>query len=418
MIPIKDFSSFLGILVDLNNFYWDREESSLTIQKETSVIKIFNNRRLASVNGKSLMLRYIPFIHNNSLYISYEDFASIFGLQAVLDSKMRVLAFVNEKVFEQNEKILQKIITTLNMQERLEVEIKFDFQDELFQFDFKVDNLNKLVNGTLLVDKLYHNRYILEKAEIYVKDNNSFVKDFKINKWRLDESGSFNVVSSFLRVFSSSHMLYFGDLAKATFVLRETPRGFVFQNAVIFNEYLNHDLGFYKPMNFNFRMNVDKNSYEIVNLVVQNSEIVEEEVQNSRLDVVFLGYGSKVNLTIPRANQFVERYVEDIVNVNAIRKGLILFIYDAQQSAFQFLEKITSVDELIVSLQGVIQLEEDDHFINYGPYLPNLIGGVDSSAQHFKPREDGLGGLKITVDVLQKTIDVKVSEQDEIVIIK
>jgi hypothetical protein len=418
MIPVKDFSQFMSVSMDENHFYWDKEESSLTIRKENRVIKIYNNRRFARINGEGLMLGDIPFIKKGLLYVSYEDLARLFDIKAVLDRKMKVLAFVDEKLFEQNKNILQKIITTLNMQERLEVEIKFDFHDELFQFDFKVDNLNKLVNGRLSVDKFYNNRHIMEKAEIYVKDNNSFVKDYKINKWRLEESGSFNVIRSFLSVFSSSHMLYFGDVALATFVLRETPRGLVFQNSVIFNEYLKDDLGFFEPINFNFRMNVDKNSYEIVNLVVQNSEILGEEVKNSRLDIAFLGYGRKVNLVVPKINDFVERYVDDIRNVNAIRKGLILFIYDAQESAFALFEKIENVDDLIKALQGVIQIEVNHQFINYGPYLPNLMGGAEPEAAPYKPKEVGQGGIRISIDMGLKTIDVRVSEQDELIIIK
>ena len=417
MVPVREFAQLLGIDINNHGLTWSKNESSLELLNVDIYAKIYNNRRIAIKNGQYFHLNHIPFIYDGALYIAFNDLAYIFDKISILSNELKVLSIVDREIYFQNKYILGKIKNTLNSQEKMDVEIKFDFEEEVLNFDFKVDNINQIVNGKLIVDKYFNNRYVKEKAEIFANENNFFIKDYTINKWRLDESGSFNVISSFLRVFSSSHMLNFDPIAYSTFVLRDSPRGYIFQNNVIYNEYLKYDLGFHRGDNFYFRMNVNKNTYEIINLVVQNTEFVEQEILTSRLDVFFWEYGDKVSFNLPAPHEFAQRNVTDIQNANAIKKALILFLFDAQLDANYILSKINTVDELLEMLQNIITLDSREQSISYGPYLANL-SEKDLKIETYKPVQQEKQALNITVDIQRKNVQVEFSHEDKLTIIE
>jgi hypothetical protein len=416
MLPVKEVLNIAGINEDKGTLIWNPEESSLNIFHNEILFKIYNNKRNGYNGDYRTRLDYTPFIYDGSMYVSYKDIARNCGWVGIWEQSTRVVAICNYDFFYKNKELLSKTIVKLDSQPKLLVDISFDYDDENILFNFKIDNVNRIFNGSFLDTKTLENKIITEKSELFIKDENLFIKDYKINKWRLDETTNFDVATSFLRAFSSSYMLRFDDFAYSTFKFRETSRGFIFQNGIPFNDYMRKDMGFAASSMFNFLMYVDKDDYSISNIVVMNTSSYGQESQNSRMDISFGKYGSDVNIKIPERFEYADINVDDSRKINSIKKALTLFLFDADKEAFNIIENSKSVNELIVLLQKPIEIKLNDEIIKYGPYLSNVIGYGEPDATYYRPSQQDKKGLDISIIKKTKSVDVQLSLSDNLII--
>lgn len=416
MVPVKDTIEASGIKTDKGNFVWTSSESSLNIFDKNRLFKIFNGKRDAYIGETKVKLQYMPFIYNGSMYISYSDLSQYMDWVGIWEKSTKVMAFCHGEVYWRNKELLTKISQTLDIQPQLLVDISFDYGDENILFNFKIDNMNRLLNGSFQDTKTSENKLITEKSELFIKGDNLFIKDFKINKWRLDESANFEVASSFLKAFSSQYMLEFSDFACATFTYKDTPRGLIFQNNTPFNAYMRKDMGFAVSQFFNFKMFVNKNDNSIKNIVVMNTNNYGQDSKSGRMDVGFGAYGKDVNISIPESFEFADANVDDSRKINAIKKALTLFIFDADKDAFTAIEKCKNVEEIIVMLQKPIEVTINNDIITYGPYLANVLGNGEPDATYYRPEQADKKGLNITINKKSKSVDIQIAEKDKFLV--
>lgn len=409
MMPIREFAALLEISNDQSSFYWDAKKSALYLVHNERWVTIYAHRRMARINQKNTLLKRTPYIKDGELYVSHQDLGKLFGLRAVYDESLGVLAFVDPKTYQENKRLLTNIQKKLEKQEKMDVGITFDFNQETYNFDFQVDKEAEMVNGGLLIEKVLSDRFVQERAEIFVRKNDFFVRDYELKKWRLDQSGSFNVIASFLRVFSNQHMLAFPEVGIASFLVRKYQNATYLQNVIVFNPYLKYELGFGNEGDFYFRMLIENHTHELKSISVRNLLHDQSVEQTARMNVFFRKYGEEVTNIIPQPADMVEQNASQLQFLNALKKAAELLLFDAQMDAVELLNQFDSVESLIWALKRGIVLEKQGQILRFGPYLTN----VDIT------RDDSMGAnYEVIFNLDQKSVNVAIANQPQLLIIQ
>lgn len=353
MLPLREVLTNLGVQNDDEHIIWNNIKKSITIVSETKTIVLEVGNKIARVNDDEVMLDVAPIIYskNNRTYIPARFLAESLGKKVIWDGSSTSVLIRDEQSFNEISSILSKTNDAMEQINKYKFSMDYDFN-----IDDGEEAIDSKISATVQMDiekKTMYMNMLMNLGEIedvpmifsvesYQVDHTSYskVSFFSINDQWIKSELSDEEVSMSFEYNSNIDSIEPNDALCAGLVLDDSTNGneIVLKGDVYYDEYFKQALSSlssitdednstidYELDKFHIEMTVDKNTYELSNMIlVFGVTVFEQDGTQNKVDIkmnlTYSDYNGNFEIVVPQEviNNAIEEMLDENIKIGAI----------------------------------------------------------------------------------------------------